>query len=69
MMPVARLGKAEQRLQQPMDCSRREQIMPARDVGHALQRVVDHHGEMIARRQISAAEDNVAPNPRRRGKP
>jgi len=66
MMPVTRLGKAEQRLQQPVDRGRLKQIAPAHDVGHALQRVVDHHRQMIACRQISAAEDNVAPNLRRR---
>jgi len=64
-MPVARLGKAEQGLQQPMDPRRGQEIAPARDVRHALQSVVDHNREMIARRQIPAAEDHVAPNLRR----
>ncbi len=69
MMPVARLGKTELRLQQPMDRGRGKQIAPAHDVGYALQRVVDHDRQMIAWRQISAAEDNVPPNLRRRRTP
>jgi hypothetical protein len=69
MMPVARLNKAEQRLQQPMDCGRGKQVAPTHDVCHTLQRVVDDDREMIARRQIPAAEDNVAPNLRRRRTP
>ena len=69
MMPVAGFGKAEQRLQQPMDRGRGKQVAPARDVGYALQCVVDHHRQMIACRQISAAEDNIAPNLRRRRAP
>ena len=36
------------------------------DVCHALQRVIDHHRQMIARRQVAAAQDNVAPDVRRR---
>ena len=33
----------------------RKEVAPAHHVGHALQRVVDHHRQMIARRQIAAA--------------
>ena len=49
-----------------MDRRRRKQVPSPYDVGHALKRVIDHHREMIARRQIAAAEDDVAPNLRRR---
>jgi hypothetical protein len=61
-MPIARLGNAKQRLQQPVDRSRSKQVPSSHDVGHALKRVVDHHRQMIARREIAPAEDNVAPN-------
>ena len=61
---AARAG--EKRLQQPVDRGRGKQVASAHDVGHALQRIVDHHRQMVARRQIAAAEDNVAPNLRRR---
>ena len=65
-MPIARLGKAKQRLQQAVDRSRSKQVPSTHDVGHALKRVIDHHRQMVARRQIAPAEDNVAPNLRRR---
>ena len=35
---------------------------PAHDVAHALQRVVDDHRQMVARRQVAAAQDDVAPD-------
>src|SRR3984957_4171651 len=65
-MPVARLAKAKQRLQQTVDRSRSKQVPSTHDVGHALKRVIDHHRQMVARRQIAPAEDNVAPNLRGR---
>ena len=61
-MPVARLAKAKQRLQQTVDRSRSKQVPSAHDVGHSLKRVIDHHRQMVARRQIAPAQDNVAPN-------
>jgi hypothetical protein len=66
VVPIARLGKTEQRLQQTVDRRRRKEVASPNDVGHALQRVIDNHRQMIARRQIASAEDNVAPNLRRR---
>jgi hypothetical protein len=66
-MPIPRLGKSKQRLQQAVDRSRSKQVPSTHDVGHALKCVIDHHRQMIARRQIAAAEDDVAPNLRRRG--
>ena len=65
-MPIARLGKAKQRLQQAVDRSRSKQVPSTHDVGHALKRVIDHHGQMVARRQIAPAQDDVAPNLRGR---
>ena len=61
-MPIARRGNAKQRLQQPVDRGRGKQISSTHDVGHALKRVIDHHRQMVARREIAPAEDNVAPN-------
>lgn len=66
MVPVTRLAKAEQRLQQAMDRGRSHEVAPARDVRHALQRVVDRDRQVIARRQIATLEDDIAPNLRRR---
>jgi hypothetical protein len=65
-MPIARLGKAKQRLQQAVDRGRGKQVPSSHDVGHALKRVVDHHGQMVARGQIAPAQDDVAPNVRGR---
>jgi hypothetical protein len=65
-MPIARLGKAKQRLQQAVDRSRSKQVPSTHDVGHALKCVIDHHRQVVARRQIAPAEDNVAPNLRGR---
>ena len=39
----------------------RLQVLPAHDVRHALQRVVDHDREMIAGRRLLAPEHDVAP--------
>ena len=66
MVPIMRPGKAEQRLQQAMDRGRGDEVAPARDVRHTLQRVVDHHRQVIARGQIASLEDDIAPNLRRR---
>ena len=68
-MPIARLGKVEQRLQQAVDRRRSKQVPSTHDIGHALNCVIDHHRQMVARRQIASAEDNVAPNLRRRRMP
>ena len=65
-MPIARLGKAKHRLQQAVDRSRSKQVPSTHDVGYALKCVIGHHRQMVARRQIAPAEDNVAPNLRGR---
>ena len=64
-MPIARLAKAKQRLQQAVDRGRGKEVPSTHDVGHPLKGVIDHHREVIARRQIAPAEDDVAPNLRR----
>ena len=61
-MPIARLAKAKQPLQQAVDRGRSKQVPTAHDVGDALKRIVDHHRQMVARRQIPPAQDDVAPN-------
>ena len=66
MVPITRPGKAEKRLQHAMDCRRGDEVAPARDVRHTLQRVVDHHRQVIARSQIATLQDNIAPNLRPR---
>jgi len=65
VVAIARLGEPEQRLQQPVDGGRRQQVAPTSHIGHALQRVVDHHGQMIAGGEIAAFEDDVSPKLRR----
>jgi hypothetical protein len=45
VMMIDRLRQAEQRLQQPMNAGRPEQILPAHDVGDALQGVVENGTE------------------------
>ena len=66
VVPVARRWAGEQLLKQPVHGGRGKEIAPAHDVGHALQRIVHDHREMVARRQIPPAEDDVAPDRRRR---
>ncbi len=61
VVPVGRLRQAEQRLQQPVDAGRPEQVLAAHHLRHALQGVVDHHREVIAGRRLLAREDEVAP--------
>ena len=61
VVPVGRLRQAEQRLQQPMDAGRPEQVLAPHHLGHALQGVVDHHREVIAGRRLLARQDDVAP--------
>src|SRR5262249_43032487 len=65
MMVVLGCRKAEQRLQQPMRARGLEQILPAHDMGHALQRVVDHDRQVVAGRRLLARQHHVAPLLRR----
>ncbi len=62
MVVIDRLGQAEQLLQQPMDAGCPEQILAADHVSDALQRIVDHDGEMIAGRQLLSRHNDVSPS-------
>ena len=55
---------AKQRLKQAMHGGRGDEVAAADDVGHALQRIVDDHRQMVARCAIAAAEDDIAPDRR-----
>ena len=57
MVAIARRGQAKQCLQEPVDRGRGDEVAPTHDVGHALQRIVDHDRQMIARREIAAPQD------------
>ena len=65
-MAIARRGQTEQRLQEPVNRGRGKEVASAHDVGDALERVVDRHRQMIARREIAPAEHDVAPQRRLR---
>ena len=60
-MPIGRLWDTKQLLQQQMHAGRPEQVPAPHHVGDALQGVVDHDGQMIARRRLLARQDDVAP--------
>jgi DNA-3-methyladenine glycosylase II len=60
MVVIGRLRQPEQRLQQPVHMSGREQVLPARHEGHALQRVVERDREMVARGRILARQHDIA---------
>ena len=50
VMVIGRLRQTEQHLQQSVDAGRPEQILPAHDIGDALQGVIDDGGQMVALR-------------------
>src|SRR4051812_19192811 len=56
VMPVDRLWDTKQLLQQQMQAGRPEQIPAPHHVGNALQGVVDHNGQMIARGRLLARQ-------------
>ena len=60
VMAIKRRRQVEQRLQQAMDMGRGEEIGAARHQRHALQRIVDRHREMIARRRILPRQHHIA---------
>ncbi len=66
-MMIGRLRQPEQRLEEPVDTGRPEQILPAHHVGDALQSVVENGGEVIAGRRFLARKHDVAPQLRRGG--
>src|SRR5216684_4006052 len=61
VVPVGGWRQTEQSLQEPMDAGRPEQVLPPHRFCHALQRVVDHHREVIAGRRLPAREDDIPP--------
>ncbi len=52
--------QAQQRLQQPVEMGRVEQILAADDIRHALQRVVVNDGQVIARARVLSGDDGIA---------
>ena len=60
-MPIGWLWDTKQLLQQQMHAGRPEQVPAPHHVGNALQGVVDHNGQMIARGRLLARQDDVAP--------
>lgn len=62
MVEIVGRRQVEQALQQTMQARRLEEIPAAHHVRHALQRVVDDDGDVIARGRILAGEDDVAPS-------
>ena len=53
-------GQVEQGLQQPLDVRGLEEVLAAYDVGDALQRVVDHDGQVIGDADVLAGQHHVA---------
>src|SRR5829696_4255405 len=61
VVPIRRLRLTEPLLQQPVHARRPEQIPAPYHVGNPLQGIVDHDGQMIARRRLLARQDDIAP--------
>src|SRR3546814_3553620 len=59
MVVIDRRRQPEQRLEQPVDMRRHEQILPPHDMRDALRRIVQRHRELIARRRLLARENDV----------
>ena len=60
MVAIRWCRQIEQRLQQPLDVGRLEEVGAADHVGDPLQRVVDDHGQMVGDPDILASQDDVA---------
>ncbi len=56
----SRHGQAQKMLQKSMQVRRGQQIFTARDEGDALEGVIDHHGEMVARWRVFACQHDIA---------
>ena len=61
VVAIARRGQIEQRLQEPVNRGRGKEVASAHDVGDALERIVDRHRQMIARREIAPPENARRP--------
>ena len=64
VMVIARRRKTKQLLQQAMQSRGMEQVASSHHVGDALGGIVDHHGQVIARRYLPPRENHVAPGGR-----
>jgi len=62
VVAVPRRREAEQLLQQTVDRGRGEEVAPAHNVAHAKQRIINDYRQMVARRQVAAAQHDVAPD-------
>ncbi len=60
-MVIGGLRQVQQVLQQPVDGGCVEEIHAAHHMGDALQRIVNHNGEMIARRRVGTRQHHIAP--------
>ena len=58
---ATRLRQLEDRLQHPVDRGGMEQVLSARDVGDAFQRIIVDDGNMVAGADILARQHHVAP--------
>ena len=59
-MAVVRCGQSQSELQQDLPRGVVAQICTAHHVGHALQCVVHHHGQLVSPQAIGAAQHKVA---------
>ena len=63
---IARGRQIEELLQDDVQVRRGFEVLAAYDMGHALQRVVEDDREVVARRDLLARDDRVAPTLRAR---
>ncbi|MNV66111.1 hypothetical protein D3C71_1588490 [compost metagenome] len=64
MVVIGGWRQVQQLLQQPVNGGCVKQIHAAHHMGDALQRVIQHHGEMIARGGVGARQHHIAPQRR-----
>ncbi len=60
MMVIFRGGQIEKELKETVEVGRREQVIPPRDEGDALDGVVDGDGEVVAGADVFSGQDDVA---------
>lgn len=60
VMQVGRHFKSEKVLEQNVDQCCFEKVFAAHDVSDALERVVDHDGQVIGRAKVSSGKDHVS---------
>ena len=59
-MQDARLGQAEQVLQENLPGGGAEEIGAAHHVGYSLRGIVHHHGQLVGELPIGALQDEIA---------